>query len=65
MTIAEAAPMINEFGLIKENNPDNISRMELYNGQYSNCNITLITNGKCSVTGCDEVSYYLIDYLII
>jgi hypothetical protein len=47
--------MIAEFGLIKQPNADQISRMELYTGDYSGCSISLITNGKCSVYGCDEV----------
>jgi hypothetical protein len=53
--LAEAAPMIAEFGLIKQPNPDQISRMELFTGEHSGCSISLITNGKCSVYGCDEV----------
>jgi len=52
---AEAAPMIAEFGLVREPSVCNISKCEMYCGEFSGCKINLITNGKCPVYGCDEV----------
>lgn len=53
--VAEAAPMINEFGLQKQESICDISRCELYQGKHGDAEVSLITNGKCPVFGCDEV----------
>jgi hypothetical protein len=50
--------MIAEFGLLKQPSLDPISRMEFYSGDFAGCKISLITNGKCSKFGCDEVSNF-------
>ena len=69
LSVAEASPTIKEFNLIKEETIDNISKLELYKGEYAGSQISLITNGKCPITGCDEVSpsssFYLLFFLFI
>lgn len=57
--------MITEFGLLKQPRLDPISRMELYSGEYAGCKISLITNGKCSNFGCDEVMNSFPPFLIL
>jgi hypothetical protein len=47
--------MIAEFGLVKQPSICEVSRCELYQGTFSECTISLVTNGKCPVFGCDEV----------
>lgn len=51
----EAAPMIKEFNLERQESLCNICQCLTFSGKYAGCSLYLITNGKCRRYGVDEV----------
>ena len=51
---AEAKPFLSSLGLLPVG-PLGAAPCELYQGVYSGCNVSVVTNGKCAVNGVDNV----------